>query len=310
MSAPEEDEVMQSVDTSTDSSSEKEDEAPALPSEMREITFGALAEAQDSLHPTSHSRSNHKRHTSSNNGDTTKADTLRACLAELRSLKSGKSTSDPTIAPLRTKIEQHEHRASKHAPREQSSKYQVTRKRPVTDLPANPLGSRDPRFSSITTAQASIDPNKLAAAYSFLSSYRDSEIDSLKSDLSAIKMKAKKRKSRAMMPAEEEEADGLKRQINSLENRRKADERKEKEREVLQKHKREEREKVKMGKNPYFLKRGEAKRTAERERFEGLKGKERRKLTERREKKKSMRERKLGRAVEGGLGGDVDVVVS
>lgn len=304
MSDPEEDEAMQSEDTNTYSDSEDDDEAedPALPSEMREITFGALAEAQDSLHPTSHNRSNHDRHSSTN---TTSAETLRAHLAELKSLKSSKSTTDPANTAPRTKIEQHEHRSSKHAPREQSSKYQVTRKRPVTDLPANPLGSRDPRFSSITTAQASIDPNKLAAAYSFLSSYRDSELDVLKSNLSALKMRAKKRKSKSMMPEEEEEAESLKRQINSLENRKKTDERKEKEREVVQRHKREEREKVKVGKNPYFLKRGEAKRTAERERFESLKGREKRKLTERREKKKSMRERKLGRAVEGGLGGEM-----
>lgn len=293
------DEPMQHEESSEASESEDQPSEDAqdddMPDEMRTISFGALAEAQDSLRPQISQRSNHDRHVAS---ASEKVDILRARLAELRNSKKGKSdahTSDDRSAQTREKREQ---RSSKHAPREQTSKYQVSRKRSAVDLPNNPTHARDPRFSSLSTAQSSIDPTKLANAYSFLSQYRDSELSTLKSQLTQLKMKAKKRKSGLMLAVEAEEAEELKRQINSMENKKKSDERKDKEREVVRRHRKEEREKVKEGKNPYYMKRGEAKKVAENERFEALKGKDRRKLTERREKKRSMREKKQGRAVE------------
>lgn len=164
-------------------------------------------------------------------------------------------------------------RSSKHAPAELSSKKAVSRRREV--VRARKMDHRDPRFEPFS---GPIDEAKLKKNYSFLDIYRDSEIAEL----------------RAAIP-KSRNADSLgklKQALRSIESRKKTDEAKGHEQAVLRAHRAKEKELVKQGKKPFYLKRGERKKLALVERFEGLKEKQVDKVIERRRKKKTARERK------------------
>ena len=84
----------------------------------------------------------------------------------------------------------------------------------------------------------------------------------------------------------------LKRALLSMESRKKAQERKEQEQEVLRRHRKEEKGKIEKGKKPFYLKRGEQKKLALEERFKGLKGQQVDRVIERRRRKMAARERR------------------
>lgn len=170
-------------------------------------------------------------------------------------------------------------RSSKHAPAAQSSRHQVTRKRNVIEVPKRIV--RDPRFDALHQHSHAHHPSAGAnadKAYSFLRDYQKSEIQELKAVL-------KKSKS-------DDDKITLRRKINSMENRIKAKDAKEREQEVLRRHRKEERERVEQGKTPFFLKKKEVKEQALVEKFKGMKGKERTKLVEKRRKKEGQKEKK------------------
>ena len=165
-------------------------------------------------------------------------------------------------------------RTSKHAPTAQSSKHQVTRKRNVVDVPKRV--TRDPRFDALH--QNSAHPGSSDKAYGFIRDYQKNEIAELKSALKQTR--------------NEDDKETLKRKIVSMENRIKTKEGKDREQEVLRRHRKEEKEKVEQGKKPFFLKRKDLKEQALVEKFKGMKGKEREKLMEKRRLKESQREKK------------------
>ena len=164
-------------------------------------------------------------------------------------------------------------RTSKHAPAELSSKKAVSRKREA--VPTQKVDHRDPRFEPIS---GSVDEQKTKKNYTFLDTYRDSEISELKSAISKTKDSEGKEK--------------LKRALLSMESRKKAQEMKEQQQEVLRKHRKEEKEKIVQGKKPFYLKKADQKKLALVEKFEGMKGRQVEKVIERRRKKKSAKERK------------------
>ena len=164
-------------------------------------------------------------------------------------------------------------RASKHAPAELSSKKAVSRKREVVLM--RKINHRDPRFEPLSGA---VDEQRTKENYSFLDDYRDSEISELKAAIHKTKNVEGKEK--------------LKRAILSMESRKKVQEMKEQQQEVLRKHRKEEKEKIEQGKRPFYLKKADQKKMALVEKFEGMKGKQVDKLIERRRKKKAARERK------------------
>lgn len=84
----------------------------------------------------------------------------------------------------------------------------------------------------------------------------------------------------------------LKRALLTMESRKKAQERKDQEQEVLKRHRKEEKEKIERGKKPFYLKKADQKKLALVERFEGMKGKQVDKVIERRRRKQSTKERK------------------
>jgi ribosomal RNA-processing protein 36 len=161
---------------------------------------------------------------------------------------------------------------SKHAPMAQSSRYEVTRKRQVIEVPK--MKARDPRFDAMQ--QRNAHTGNVDKAYGFLADYQADEIAQLKAALKTTK--------------DPFQQDLLKRKIGSMENRIKAKAAKEREQEVLRRHRKEERQKVESGKNPYYLKKSELKEQALVEKYKGMKGKEREKAIDKKRKKESQRE--------------------
>ncbi|TAQ90404.1 hypothetical protein B7494_g1265 [Chlorociboria aeruginascens] len=164
-------------------------------------------------------------------------------------------------------------RPSKHAPTEISSKKAVSRKREV--IPIAKREYRDPRFEPLA---GPLDEAKLKKAYSFLDDYREDEMKELKSAIKSTK--------------DEDAQERLKRALLSMESRKKAQMRKDKEQEVLDRHRKEEKELVKQGKKPFYLKKAEQKKRVLLDQFGALKGKQLDRVIERRRKKVEGKEKK------------------
>jgi ribosomal RNA-processing protein 36 len=164
-------------------------------------------------------------------------------------------------------------RSSKHAPTEISSKKAVSRRREVVPVPKRDY--RDPRFEP-TAGQ--VDDSKTRKAYSFLDDYRDDEMKELKNAVRVAK--------------DEDSKEKLKRTLLSMESRKKAQLRKDKELEILDKHRKEEKEAVKQGKKPFYLKKAEQKKRVLLDQFGELKGKQLDRVIERRRKKVEGKEKK------------------
>ncbi|KAL8925195.1 MAG: hypothetical protein Q9172_002349 [Xanthocarpia lactea] len=172
------------------------------------------------------------------------------------------------------KSDNREHaRSSKHAPAEMSSKKAVSRKREVIQTVKRDI--RDPRFEPVN---GPVNEEKANKNYSFLNDYRDSEINDLKSTIRQTKDTSVKEK--------------LKRSLLSMESRKKAQQIKDQESEIQRAHRAKEKELVKQGKKPFYLKKGEQKKLVLLKRFEDIKGKRLDKVIERRRKKNAQKERR------------------
>lgn len=164
-------------------------------------------------------------------------------------------------------------RSNKHAPTEISSKKAVSRRREV--VPVHKREVRDPRFESLA---GHMDESKVRAAYSFLDDYREDEMKELRAAIKTTK--------------DEDAKEKLKRALSSMESRKKADLRKRKDEEVLDRHRKEEKELVKQGKKPFYLKTAERKKRVLLDQFGNLKGKQLDRVIERRRKKVEGKEKK------------------
>ncbi|SMQ48286.1 unnamed protein product [Zymoseptoria tritici ST99CH_3D7] len=264
----------------------------AVEATLSNVSFGALKQAQESI-------SKKRKRGSDTNAE--QEDKLEALRARLRQIKEQKA-SDPAPAkkskrsePAKTKRRPDtaqsdddsdsdsgpseeggplKSRSSKHAPGAQSSKYQVTRKRVVVDVPKRVI--RDPRFDALQ--QHSAHTGDSEKAYSFLRDYQKSEMDELRAAIRKTK--------------NEDDKQVLRRKLNSMENKLKAKAEKESQQEVLRKHRREERAKVEQGKTPFYLKQKDIKEQALVEKFKAMKSKDREKLIEKRRKKEGQKEKK------------------
>ena len=164
-------------------------------------------------------------------------------------------------------------RASKHAPAELSSKKAVSRKREV--IPVHKISHRDPRFEPLS---GPLVPEKLKRNYSFLDTYRASEIVTLKTSLRDTKDPSAR--------------ENLRKTILSMESQQKARAAKESQQEIMREHRKKEKEAIGKGKQPFYLKKAEQKKLALVKRFEGLGEKKAERVIERRRRKKAGRERK------------------
>lgn len=128
-------------------------------------------------------------------------------------------------------------RSSKHAPAVQSSKRAVTRRRTVVEVKKPTF--RDPRFDN-GVAGNKPDDNTLKNRYGFLEDYKESEMAELRAAIKKTK--------------NEEDKEKLKRKLLSMESQKKAREAKEKQQQILSEHKKKEKELIKQGKQPFYLK--------------------------------------------------------
>lgn len=135
---------------------------------------------------------------------------------------------------------------------------------------------RDPRFENIDGG--AVDEERVRKAYSFLDEYREDEMKELRDTIKKTK--------------DENVKERLKRKLLSMESKKKAQARKDKEAEVLERHRKEEKELVKAGKQPFYLKRSEQKKQVLMETYAGLKGKQLDHVIERRRKKVEGKEKK------------------
>lgn len=224
-------------------------------------SFGALAKAQ-AMHPQLGRR---KKKSAQSEGDTGSGD-----------------DGDEALAKPKGKKEKPPSRSSKHAPMEVSSKRYVGRRREI--IPVKKTEARDPRFDPLVTGRsgsgAQADEDHARKAYAFLDEYRDDEMRQLKA---AVR--------KAKTPAEKEK---LQRALMSMESRKRARERKDKERAVVDEHRRKEKELVREGKKakPFYLKKSEQKKQLLVDQFEGLSEKQREKAIEKKRKKIAGKEKK------------------
>ncbi|KAL6849796.1 rRNA biogenesis protein rrp36 [Amphichorda felina] len=237
---------------------ESEDKLDASKLDIASISFGALAKAQASLPPSK----KHKQASGKQDGQ----DDDKPPRPDKRS-----ATSSARSAPA-TK------RTSKHAPQEQSSKRPVSRLREVISTETKRAPARDPRFDPVSGTAARLSEAHASRAYSFLDEYRDKEVADLRAQVKKTKD-----------PAQKEE---LKRQIMSIESRRKARKQKEEAERVLAEHRRKEKELVAQGKQPFYLKRSEQKKQLLVNRYAGMSKGQADKAMQRKRKKVAGKEKK------------------
>lgn len=242
---------------SGDSDSESEAEEAANPSiAASQISFGALAKAQASL-PSSRKRKGAASEAGSDDGEDSGPDEVDRF-----------GYSKPKKVPGR---------AHKHAPAEMTSKKPVTRRRLVVDVPK--VNARDPRFGPLLGGlEAEQNEEAIRKNYSFLDSYRDTEIKELRA-------RTKKTKD----PFEKQR---LERELLSMQSKKQTQDRKDEGRKVISEHRQQEKELVKQGKNPFYLKKSEQKKRVLVERFQGMKKRQVDKAIVRRMKKDTAKEKK------------------
>lgn len=164
-------------------------------------------------------------------------------------------------------------RSSKHAPAEMSSKKAVSRKREV--VPTTKREYRDPRFEALS---GPLDETKTRKNYSFLEGYREDEMKQLKDEIRKTKDLAIK--------------ETLKRALLSMESKKKTQDAKDKQQEIIRNHRTKEKELIKQGKKPFYLKKTEQKKLALIDKYSNMKGKQLDRAIERKRKKKTQQDRR------------------
>lgn len=267
-----------------------EDDDVAVEAKLSNVSFGALKQAQDSL-----SRKRKRGSDTTPNQDD-KLEALRDRLRQIKEEKAAAAASKPSSKSKRKTndrpADSHrdgdsdsdsapseedaptKSRTSKHAPGAQSTRHQVTRRRVVVDVPKRVV--RDPRFDALQQHNAHTGNSE--KAYSFLRDYQKAEMDELRAAIKRTK--------------NEDDKDVLRRKLGSMDNKLKAKDAKERQQEILRRHRKEEREKIQQGKTPYYLKQKDIKEQALVEKFKGMKSKDREKLIEKRRKKEGQKEKK------------------
>ncbi|OKL56985.1 rRNA biogenesis protein rrp36 [Talaromyces atroroseus] len=253
------------------------DDREAIQSEFRQISFGALAKAQDSI------GKKRKRGDSDSAATRSESSTLNDIREKLRLAREKKRDQQQQSSDTIKNKKSTPSRSSKHAPTVQSSKVAVSRKRIVVEPPSVPK-ARDPRFdSTIVSSSSRRNKNGSSAtehAYAFLDDYRASELKQLQEQHKRTKDPVLKEK--------------LAREIRSATDRQRAQENKRREQEVMSEHKKKERELIREGKKsqPYYLKKSELKREVLKKKYESMGSRERAKALERRRKKVAAKERR------------------
>lgn len=249
------------------SSDEDDDEAEQDDLDPSQISFGALARAQASLPP---ARRKHGKGGEESDEDNSGSD------APSEEDNAGR----PKFGGQYEKREKLAKRSSKHAPTEVTARRAVTRKREV--VPVQKVQARDPRFGPLGggagTTNVALQEKAHRENYAFLEQYRDDEMAALRAEIKKTKNPAAKEK--------------LQRSLMSMQGRRQAQQRRDAERAVVDEHRRREKEAVKQGKTPFYLKKSEQKKQLLVDRFASMKKKDVDKTIEKKRKKLASKERR------------------
>ena len=252
------DHVSRSSEEDHGSQSSMESDSAPEEDDLKDISFGALAEAQARLNPNPRKR----KLSDQDEG----ADKITERDRELR--KDIDYTNRGQV--------KHTSRSSKHAPAAMSTRNPVSRKRIIFSPPPTEK-FRDPRFDASVVADSRRDNTSSTQGanrnYAFLSDYQATEVLELKAQLKKTK--------------DPDQHAQLKRQIMSIEAKLRNAQFQRREAEILQEHKRKEREAIREGKKarPYYLKQSDLKKQIEQERQEAM-GKRARDKSEKRKKKR------------------------
>ncbi|KAL6819389.1 hypothetical protein J3E69DRAFT_342417 [Trichoderma sp. SZMC 28015] len=248
-----EDEDVDEAESGSESEEEEED-APKV--DFSSISFGALARAAASLPPSEKKKKN--------KADASKDDepTQRTPKESLR--REPKKSSSRVDASKRS---------SKHAPQEMTSKKPVSRRREILADPRRK--TRDPRFDNLS---GEVDEAKFSRNYAFLDEYREKE-------MAELRMQIKKTKDVTVK-------EDLKRQLLSMESKKKARQKKEEEVKILQEHRKKEKELVAQGKQPFYLRKSEQKKQVLMNRYASMSKSQVDKAIERKRKKVVGKEKK------------------
>jgi ribosomal RNA-processing protein 36 len=161
---------------------------------------------------------------------------------------------------------------SKNAPQEISSKRPVSRKHFLPSL-TEAHKPRDPRFETLGN---SISESSFRKAYTFIDGYQRDEIALLKTQIRASR--------------DTSEKDKLEKALKSLQSRKDSRMAKDRAAEVLKERKREEMEKVRHGKQPFYLKKSEERKLVMEDKYSKLGKKKLEKVLEKKRKKKEGKE--------------------
>ncbi|EXJ79719.1 hypothetical protein A1O3_08002 [Capronia epimyces CBS 606.96] len=261
----------ESAQTESDSQTGKEDadELSLSGSEedvpLNEISFGALAKAQEKFQPKSR-----KRKLAETLGDPVPGNGGNN---EEETFNTRQRAKEPRVdAPKRS---------SKHAPAIESARKPVSRKRTIFEPPPT-LKFRDPRFDP-TVMSSNRDPNTLEKAnknYSFLTTYQAAEILELKAQIKKTK--------------DPEVIANLKRQVMSIESKIRNSEARQRENEIRKKHKQQQKAALRTGEKskPYYLKEAEVKKLAKEEKLQSMGKRARDKAEKRRQKREKGKDAK------------------
>ncbi|ODA78368.1 hypothetical protein RJ55_05749 [Drechmeria coniospora] len=241
-------------ETSSGTASEGEEgsDEETAPVNISAVSFGALARAQASLPPP-------ERRAKKAGAEMTEDDSNAKI-----SIREPRKKEEKVKPPKRS---------SKHAPQEQSSKKPVSRRREILADPRRKF--RDPRFDPPT---GHFDESKSKKAYAFLDDYRDSEIADLRAQVKKTK--------------DGDAKEVLKRQLLSMESKKKTRLRKEEAERVLAEHRQQEKDLVAQGKKPFYLKKSEQKKQMLTNRYESMSKGQVERAIERKRKKMAGKEKK------------------
>lgn len=247
-----------SDDEDQSSSESNHDETPKV--DLSSISFGALAKAQAAL-----PQSSRKPRDDADPAQALEGKGGRLPRAQREKSSTTKRSKPPT-------------RVSKHAPQEQTSKKPVSRRREILADPRRQY--RDPRFDALSSVSQgnTYDEAKVLKHYSFLDDYRESE-------MAELRVKIKKAKD----PSQKE---NLKRELHSMESKKKAKVRKDEQDNLLKEHRQHEKELVAQGKQPFYLKKSEQKKRLLTDRFKGMSKGQVDRAIERKRKKVAGKEKK------------------
>lgn len=248
----------QDAGSSSDSGPEQEDI-------VKDITFGALAEAQEKYNL------NPKKRKLVQEDE----------VVESQADKPWEWRQD--VEDAKRKEERNTSRSSKHAPTMMSTRNPVSRKRVIFSPPPS-AKFRDPRFDAAIVADARRGNTSSSTGanqkYAFLSDYQASEVLDLKAQLK-----------RSKDPNDQAE---LRKQIMSIEAKLRNAETQRREDEIRREHKRQEKQAIKEGKKarPYYLKESELKKRVLEERRNAMGAKARDKSDMRKRKREKTKESK------------------